>query len=102
MKLTLFNSSTDAWEEVLDKDYRPYFFVPHPLSQRDRETVEELGAKTEAEEKWDLFSGQTVIVTRVEIESSDPRWASERFEKAWEGEVPHLYNSEPTATAVSI
>ncbi len=91
VKLTLFNPSTGSWKEVLDKDYRPYFFVPHPLSQRDQETVRGLGAKTRMKEKRDLFTGQTVMITRVEIEgSSDPRWASERFEKAWEGEVPYI------------
>ena len=91
VKLTLFNPSTGAWEEALDKDYRPYFFVPHPLSQRDRETVEGLRAKTRVEKKRNLFTGQTVKVTRVEIEGSfDPRWASEKFEKAWEGMVPYI------------
>jgi len=49
VKLTLFNSSATAWEEVLDKNYRPYFFIPHPLSPSDRETVEELGVKTRVE-----------------------------------------------------
>jgi len=91
VKLTLFNPSTCAWEDVLDSDYRPYFYVPYPLSQRDQETIEGLGAKTILEEKRDLFTGQTVRVTRVEIEgSSDSRWASGRFEKAWEWEVPYI------------
>ena len=83
VRLTLFNPSTDAWEEVLNKDYRPYFFIPHPLTRKDRETLDGLRAKTRLEEKRELFTGQTVRVTRVEIEgSSDPRWASERFEKS--------------------
>ncbi len=91
VKLTFSNPSTDSWEEFVDQDYRPYFFILYPLSQRDQETVKGLGAKTRVEEKEDLFTGQTVRVSRVEIGgSSDPRWASERFEKAWEGEVPYI------------
>jgi len=79
---------------VLDNDYRHYFFVPHPLSQKDRETVEELGAKTRTEVKRDLFTGQMIIVTRVEVESSfnlhGKYRASERFENAWEGKIPYI------------
>ena len=89
VRLTLFNPSTNTLEEMLDKDYRPYFFVPHPLNQKDRETIKGLDAKTRIEEKRGLFTGQTVKVTRVEIEgSSDPRRSSKRFEKSWEGNVP--------------
>jgi hypothetical protein len=90
VKLTFFSPSTDAWEEVLDRDYRPYFFVPHPLTQKDREILDGLRDKTRVEEKRDLFTSRTVKVTRVEIEgsSSDPRRVSESFERCWEGEVP--------------
>jgi len=88
VKLTFFSPSTNAWEEVLDRDYRPYFFVPHPLTQKDRMILNGLRAKTRVEEKRDLFTGRTVKVTRVEIEvSSDPRRVSESFENSWEGEV---------------
>jgi DNA polymerase elongation subunit (family B) len=91
MKLSLFNPSTNAWEEVLDEDYRPYFFIPHPPTQKDREILDELWTKTRLGEKKDLFTGRTVKVTRVEIEgSSDPRRVSESFEKSWEGEVPSV------------
>ena len=89
VKLTLFNPSTNTWEEVLDKEYRPYFFIPCPMSPSDRETVEELCVKTRVEEKRELFTGQTIRVTRVELEaSSDPVQASEKFEKSWEGDIP--------------
>jgi DNA polymerase elongation subunit (family B) len=91
VRLNLFTPSTSVWEEVLDKEYRPYFFIPHPISRRDRETVEGLGAKTMVDEKRDLFTGHKVRVTKVEIEeASDLRSASKKFEKAWEGEVPYI------------
>lgn len=28
VRLTFFHPPTQEWREVLDKDYRPYFFVP--------------------------------------------------------------------------
>jgi len=89
--LTFFNASTDTFKEVLDKDYRPYFFIRHPMTRKDRETVGELGADTRVEEKRELFTDQSVRVTRVEIiDTSDLKRASTRFEKSWEGEVPFI------------
>jgi len=89
--LTFFNPSTDTCQEVQNKDYRPYFFISHPMTRKDQEIVEELGANTQVEEKRELFTGQSVRVTRVEIvDSSDLRQASKRFEKSWESEVPFI------------
>jgi len=91
VSLTFFNPSTDTFKEVLDRDYRPYFFIRHPMTRKDRETVGELGADTRVEEKRELFTGQSVKVTKVEItDSSDLKRASKRFEKSWEAEVPFI------------
>lgn len=99
--LILFNPSTEALEEVLDKDYRPYFFIPYPQTLKDQEILNELRAKTRLEEKKDLFTGQTIRVTRVEMEgASDLKRASEGFDKAWESEVPlilsYVYDQDLT------
>jgi len=51
VRLNLFSPSMGASKEVPDKEYRPYFFVPHPLTRKDQETIEGLGAKTRVEEK---------------------------------------------------
>ena len=91
VKLISFNTSTDDWE-ILNKDYRSHFYVPHPMSRIDKEKVESLLAKTTIEEKRDLFSGQMRRLTRVVIEgSSEPLQASKKFERAWEGEVPYIF-----------
>jgi DNA polymerase elongation subunit (family B) len=91
VKLTFFNPSTGGWEEILDKEYRSYFFVPYPLSQEDEGVIKELGAKIRLEEKKDLFTDLTVKVVRVEIQgSSDTYQDSRRFEKTWEGEIPYI------------
>lgn len=91
VKLTFFNPSTSGWEEILDKEYGAYFFVPYPLSQKDEDIIKELGAETRLEEKKDLFTDHVVKVVRVETKgSSDPDQALGRFEKTWEGEVPYI------------
>ena len=77
VKLSFFNPSTDSWEEVFDRDYRPSFLIPHHLTRKDQEILDDLRAKTSVEEKSELFTGQMVKVTRVEIEgSSDPTQVS--------------------------
>jgi hypothetical protein len=68
VKLIFFNSNTNAWEEVVDSNYRPYFFIPHPVSLRDQEILEELRYETKVEEKREFFTGETISVTRVELE----------------------------------
>ncbi len=89
--LTFFDSSSDTCKEVLDRDFRPYFFIPHPMARKDRETVEELGGDTRVEEKKELFTDQSVKVARIETtDSSDLKRASKRFEKSWENEVPFI------------
>lgn len=78
-------------DEVIDESYRPYFFIPHPLSLRDKETLEKLESKNKIEEKRDLFTNKTMKITRVELKnSSNPSRISELFEKSWEGEVPYV------------
>ncbi len=99
--LILFNPSTTALEEVVDKEYRPYFFIPYPPTPKDQETLNKLRARTRLEEKKDLFTGQTIRVTRVQVEAApDLKRASEGFEKAWERDVPpilsYIYDQDLT------
>lgn len=89
MKLILYNPSNNTWKEIVDSSYKPYFFVPHPLSKKDREVTNELEIKTTVEEKMDLFTDQAVKVTRLELDDySDPLLISKKFSKSWENEVP--------------
>jgi DNA polymerase elongation subunit (family B) len=89
MKLTLYNPSKNTWKEILDANYRPYFFVPHPLNKKDREIIKEVEIETKIEEKTDLFTGQSIKVTRMELtDYSDPYQVSKRFTQSWESEVP--------------
>ena len=68
IKLTFFNPSKNKWKEILDTDYRPYFFIPHPIPEGDLKIILELGLGIRVVEKKDLFKGQTVKLTRIELE----------------------------------
>jgi DNA polymerase elongation subunit (family B) len=91
MKLIFFNPSTRELKEIVDTDYRPYFFIPHPMSPKDRKIIDALNVETRIEEKKELFTNQIIKVTRIEIDNlSDLKKVSERFEKSWEEKVPFV------------
>ncbi len=88
IKMTFFNPSGNKWKEVLDSEYRPYFFIPYPIPQDDLKVIKELKLKTKLVEKTDLFSRQTVKLTRVELSDlSDPLQISKKFSNSWEKDV---------------
>lgn len=70
VKLILFNSANSTWKEVVDKNYRSYFFLSHPIPSKEQETLEELGSTVKIETKEHLFTGQSITVTKVEYEAS--------------------------------
>ena len=42
IKLTFYNPSKNKWQEILDNDYRPYFFIPYPIPENDLKVIQEL------------------------------------------------------------
>ncbi len=91
VKITLFNDETDVCEEVVDRAYKPYFFIPYPLSPKDQQIIEELNLKIVIVEKNELFSGQPIKITKIQLQSfSDLKYISEKFEKSWEAEIPFI------------
>jgi len=50
IKLTFFNPSNNKWKEILDTDYRPYFFIPYPIPEDDFKISQELGLGIRVEE----------------------------------------------------
>jgi DNA polymerase elongation subunit (family B) len=88
IKMTFFSPSENKWKEVLDTEYRPYFFIPSPIPEEDLKVIQELKLRTKLVEKTDLFSRQTVKLTRVTLDDlSDPLQTSKKFTKAWEKDV---------------
>ena len=89
IKLTFFNPSKNKWKEIVDTDYRPYFFIQYPIPEDDLKVIQELGLGIRVVEKIDLFTRQPVKLTRVELEDfSDLLQLSRKFSKSWEKEVP--------------
>jgi DNA polymerase elongation subunit (family B) len=89
IKLVFYNPSTNKWKELLDDDYRPYFFIPYPIPEEDYKEIQKLGLGIEVVEKTDLFIRKTVKLTKVTLNDfSDPLQISRNFSKSWENEVP--------------
>ena len=89
IKMTFFNPSENKWKEVLDTEYRPVFFIPYPIPENDLKVIQELKLRTKLVEKTDLFSRQTVKLTRVTLNDlSDSLRTSKKFSISWEKEVP--------------
>jgi len=89
IKLTFFNPSKNKWKEIVDTNYRPYFFIPYPIPEDDLKVIQELGLGISVVEKTDLFTRQTVKLTRVELKDfSDQLELSRKFSKSWEKDVP--------------
>jgi DNA polymerase elongation subunit (family B) len=89
IKLVFYNPAKNKWKEILDPDYRPYFFIPYPLSKTDRERIEDLELDVTKVEKTDLFTRKTVNLAKVQLDNFfDPLVVSRDFPKRWEDDVP--------------
>jgi len=89
IKLTFYNPSKNKWKEIVDTDYRPYFFIPYPIPEDYLKVIQELGLGIEVVEKTDLFTRRPVKLTKVTLSDlSDPLEFSRKFSKSWEKEVP--------------
>jgi len=88
IKMTFFNPSENKWKEVLDTEYRPYFFIPYPITEDDFKVIQEQKLRTKLVKKTDLFSRQTIKLTRVELgDLFDLRQTSKKFSKSWEKDI---------------
>lgn len=89
VRLILYDPSEDAVKEVLDEEYKPYFYLPHPLTPEARASIESMGGRTQVTEKRDLFTEASRLLTKVEVEDpSAVQRLSRRFKRSWEGDVP--------------
>ena len=89
--LLFYDTDSGRFHEVRDEDYKPYFFVKYPISSREEETIQRFKGVTSLVEKKDLFSGEKIRLTRVELE--DPSLltvASRKFKERWEVHIPYL------------
>jgi len=88
VKLRFYDPSVAQVKEFRDSVYKPHFFVPHPLSQKDEEAVRSLYGEVEVARKTDLFTNQTVEVAKVRVYKPETlRSATRKFERVWENEI---------------
>ncbi|MEJ2281097.1 MAG: hypothetical protein P8X97_04175, partial [Candidatus Bathyarchaeota archaeon] len=89
IKLTFFNPSENKWKEILDTDYRPYFFIPYPISDGDQKVIDHLNLEPIIVEKIDLFTRQTKKIVQINLNNFlDFTHISRQFSKSWENDIP--------------
>ena len=54
LKLSFFDPTDSSWKEVVDRSYRPYFFIPYPISPEDLEVLKDLKFDMQIIEKKDF------------------------------------------------
>jgi len=88
--LRFYRAQTEEIVEIRDSDYKPYFFLPCPMSQTDEEGVRSLYGEVEVASKRDIFTGKTEKSTKVTVYTLDAfRRAGKTFETAWETEIEY-------------
>lgn len=86
--LRFYDASTEEIREVKDSEYKPYFLVPYPLSEKDQYVVNRIFGKVSKVEKRDLFSNKMRTLTKVEIKNpKNIQRFGKMFENAWESEI---------------
>jgi len=88
--LRFYHAQTDETLEIRDSDYKPYFFLPHPLSETDEEGIRSLYGEAEVVEKRDLFIDELKELTKVAVYIPDAiKRASKTFKNVWETEIAY-------------
>jgi len=89
VKLTFYDPNEDVMLEINDYNYRPYLFLPHPISLKEKNLIEETGGNIESVYKKELFTGELKILTKVTVEDIFTlKSISKRFRVRWEDDIP--------------
>jgi len=88
VKLKFFDPSAGTLEEFRDSTYKPYFFLPYPLSKHDEEEIRRLYGEVEVVKKTDLYTNEMREIAKVKVYKPEfLTKATKRFELAWETEI---------------
>lgn len=91
VKLRFYNSLSDEEKIFEDRDYKPYFLLPYPLSEKDEKIVRSCYGTVNVIEKYDLFTGEKRKLNKVEVYNRNIlRNAGDKFEKVWENEIEFI------------
>jgi len=89
--LRFYNAQTDKMLEIRDTDYKPYFFLPHPLSKSDEQGIRSVHGQIKVVKKRDLFTDELKELTKVTVYAPDDfRKARKTFETVWETEIEYI------------
>ncbi len=93
IKLKFIDPSSNELRELRDSDYKPYFFLPHPLSPKDQENLQSLAGEAEIIKKIDLYTNETEEVTKVKLYRPHfLKKAAKKFETTWENEIEFTHS----------
>ena len=88
--LRFYNARTGETQEIKGADYKPYFYLPHPLSKADEDGIRSLYGETEVIQKRDLFADEMKELTKVTVYTLDAlSKAPKLFDKVWESEIEY-------------
>jgi hypothetical protein len=90
VRLRFYHAQTGKIHEIVDADYKPYFFLPHPLSQTDEEGVRSLYGEIASAKRRDLVTDELKELTKVTVYTLDAfKKAAKIFPTAWETEIDY-------------
>jgi len=88
VKLRFFNPASNEIKEYRDNSYKPYFFLPHPLTATDQENTRSIYGEAEVVKKIDLYTNEPREVTKITVYKPHfLKQATKKFETAWESEI---------------
>jgi len=88
VKLKFYDPSEGVLKEFRDATFKPYFFVPYPLSKRDEEEIHNLYGEVEVVKKTDLYTNENREVAKVKVYKPEfLTKAMKKFETVWESEI---------------
>jgi hypothetical protein len=86
--LRFYDVQTGEIQEIEDANYKPYFYLQHPMSKADEEGTRSLYGETQIITKRNLFTDEVKELTRVTVYTLDAlRKAPKLFDKIWESEI---------------
>jgi len=93
VSLKFYNPATNELKTFTDTSYKPYFYLPHPLSPADQENIRSLHAETEIVTKTDLYTNQPKEITKITLYKPDYlKRAVRKLPNAWETEIEYTHS----------
>jgi len=88
--LRFYDAQTGDVKEIKEPNYKPYFYLPHPLSKAEEEGIKNLHGETQIVKKRDLYTNELKDLTKVTVYTLDAlKKVPKEFEKTWENEIDY-------------